>query len=593
MTPDSSCAGDKSAARLPTSVDRPTANARLWFVGGCCLLVALVCLAFGGAVTHDFVAWDDGPLIKENACVTPFTLHGLTKVWAGPHLGMYLPLVYNLWAVLAWVGLGANGEISATPFHVANIIVHGVNCILVFALIATVTSRRLLALAAAMLFAVHPLQVEAVAWATAMKDLLSSMLALGSMLAYVTASRSFSVAPRRNLHAHVMYSLSMLLLLFATFAKPGVVGAPLMLAIIDTVFLKTRWTLVAMRLAPHCLIALGAAVWTSLSHPVVPDFIILPWALRPSIASHALAHYLQKALWPIDLTIDYALRPDWVIQSPAFIWLAIIPPLIAAALLMIGRRHRVYLWTYLLFIAGIFPLLGFVPFIYQFRSTVADRYLYLSMVAVGLGFAYLVCSARSRLAIAVLSVVIPSMIVLSARQCAHWKDSFALFARATELSPRSAVANGNLGSALLQEHKRAKNGLGGSASDAQRNEISSMLGMANEFTMRSLAAEPKVNVVFNNLVVIRIEQERYSEALALATFAERYCRALNARIPPALTAAQIALAYVHLGDEKNAVKWLEVHVRANGLDMQTKEVVAKLLKRAAATQPTDAERHDE
>ncbi len=167
------------------------------------------------------------------------------------------------------------------------------------------------------------------------------------------------------------------------------------------------------------------------------------WA-RPFIAADALVFYLRKLVYPLNLAFDYGRMPQVVLQQGITYALWIIP--VAMVLpACIWKRHRRWLLTAMaVFALGMLPVLGLTSFFFQFYSTVADRYVYLSMLAPALLLAYLLGQYSGR--ISAISCV--GLIVLfgtaSVRQVGFWKDTPALFEHAIEVNPRSYIAHHNL-----------------------------------------------------------------------------------------------------------------------------------------------------
>jgi hypothetical protein len=159
------------------------------------LLVAAILATFGRIVFNDFVDWDDGKLIYLNPNINNPTWEGLARQWnwKDPNTNsMYDPLVYTTWWALAHVAqldtsdiLGA--KLNPQIFHLANLLVHCLTTLVVLEILRRLEMPDWAAGAGAALFALHPLQTEAVAWATGMKDLLGGLLAMLTIWRYLVA----------------------------------------------------------------------------------------------------------------------------------------------------------------------------------------------------------------------------------------------------------------------------------------------------------------------------------------------------------------------------------------------------------------------
>src|SRR5262245_13994759 len=132
------------------------------------LLLILVAVVFGQSVVFEFNLWDDELHVSNNEYFKPFTWASAKHFWSGPHESLYIPLAYTMWGLIADVAQvrGASGALELNPqiFHLANVCVHALNVLLVFWILSRLIQPRWPAAVGAALFAIHPLQVEAVAW---------------------------------------------------------------------------------------------------------------------------------------------------------------------------------------------------------------------------------------------------------------------------------------------------------------------------------------------------------------------------------------------------------------------------------------------
>ncbi len=176
------------SARTRRSPAQHAARARSlvpWMAAGLtvvCLIVYTRTCGFGS------LSLDDAKHIFENPAMNPPSLAGILHFWTAPYFGLYIPITYTLWAVAAVVGWrGGRPPTAIDPaiFHGLNVAVHAANAVLVFSVLRSGLEKRapnprrdLAAGLGALLFAVHPIQVEAVAWISGMKDLLFGFFAL-------------------------------------------------------------------------------------------------------------------------------------------------------------------------------------------------------------------------------------------------------------------------------------------------------------------------------------------------------------------------------------------------------------------------------
>jgi len=310
------------------------------------------------------LTWDDSSNIFGNPF---FTMHHWWGVWLEPYFGLYVPVTQSFWALLYWAGEGA-----AWPFHAFNLVIHCANTILVFFLLEALAKRWRLScpLATALavgVFALHPLQVEAVAWISGGRDLLSTFFALAAVGAY------FRCPSRRG------FAFATLLYAVALLCKPNVAILPLVVVALDR-FLFQRKSIVRMSL--WLVLSVAAIVMTQFAQ--AEHFTDrTEWWQRPLVMLDTYTFYLQKLIWPAPLSGNYARTPELIVANSALIWRDVVCFLTGTGLWFWGwsrdRRFRIVgLWFLLLL-----PVSGVVPFGYQNISQEADHYNYLPMVAVG------------------------------------------------------------------------------------------------------------------------------------------------------------------------------------------------------------------
>ncbi|MBM3225844.1 MAG: hypothetical protein FJZ47_18885 [Candidatus Tectomicrobia bacterium] len=170
------------------------------------LLICATLAVFWQVLSHQFVLWDDPVNVTENPALHPVTFEHILAFWRAPYLELYIPLTYTVWSALAvvsrWDGSHVQTPLDPRLFHGLNLGLHMVSTLVVWRLLlrllshvrhqgepqvtSTVATQRAWAAAGgALLFAVHPLQVEAVSWVTGLKDVLYGCLALIAIWQYV------------------------------------------------------------------------------------------------------------------------------------------------------------------------------------------------------------------------------------------------------------------------------------------------------------------------------------------------------------------------------------------------------------------------
>lgn len=397
-------------------------------------------LVFYPVYGHDFVSWDDTHNLAANPDMVSPSWEKVKWYWQHSYKDLYIPVTYTLWAgvaSLAQINVGGGVQLNPAVFHALNSFLHVASAIVVFAILRRLIGNVWAALLGALFFAVHPVQVEPVAWVSGMKDVLSGLLALVAVLGYILFAQS------NKLWWHAFATAAFVL---AMLAKPSAVVVPFVVLIIEWLVLKR-----GLRDA-----IVGPALWFLFALPVVVvgmnvqqaslPFVPPIWA-RPVVAMDALSFYLMKLVAPLHLSIDYGRTPQWLWSSWQ-IWVTwLVPVMVALVALWIVWR-----WKFVLIAAGLavmavalLPVLGLVPFDFQNFSTTADHYLYFAMLGPALIVAAVVHRWMKRAVIGAVVVWILFLALQSHLQSWVWHDSQTLFEHTLETNPRSLAGLVNLG----------------------------------------------------------------------------------------------------------------------------------------------------
>lgn len=420
----------------------------LWLL----LPLAAVVLLYWRTMGHGFINYDDNINVYANPLFTELTPKALLRLWTQPYEGLYVPLTYSLWALLAKLSSFwplAGQRFNPHLFHTASLLIHALNTVLVAALLRRLLRHEGAAMAGALLFGLHPVQVEAVAWVTSMKDLLSGLFSLLALWGFVLFAQAGTTRQRAKGYAlaFVCYGLALL-------AKPGAVVVPLLAAMLGLFLLGQRPRRLVLTLAPWLTLAMPVVLITKLSQPETIAIFIPPWWQRPVVAGDTIAFYTAKLLFPWTLAPDYGRTPEWLLGQGWSYASGVLPWLVLAGILGICRRSPGVLAGVGLFVVAILPVSGMLPFSHQAISTVADRYLYLAL----LGPAYLMGMVLARFqqrrlwwwgVAAILSLCAARAYV----QLPEWRDSLAFNRFALNENPRSWTAATNLG-VVMQEEQR-------------------------------------------------------------------------------------------------------------------------------------------
>ena len=336
-------------------------------------VIVLAGLWIDSPAYHGDWLWDDDVLLTNNPTVQSGTLAGLVKLWFNPDGLDYFPLSYTLlW--LQWPFFGA----QSTGYHVTTILLHVASGLLLWALLARLKVPG--AWTAALVFTIHPVCVESVAWVSETKNTLSLALFLASCIFWVAQDDAES-GPRRER----LYFAALAFFLLAMFAKTSVVAMPV-LTLLYAWWKRGSVTMQdAIRAAPMFLISLVLGVVTiQYQHGRAIGVEELPvggLGSRIAISGMAILFYLLTIVWPVHLLPIY---PRWDVDPPKawqFLpWLAIG----AAGLWLWKNRHAAWARHTILalgfFLLMIAPVLGFIDISFMRIGWVADHCLYLPMI---------------------------------------------------------------------------------------------------------------------------------------------------------------------------------------------------------------------
>jgi len=454
-------------------------------------LVLLTAITYRPALRGGFIWDDDDHLTQNRAVAAP---NGLKMIWTSLAVSRYYPLTLTsfwverrLWGLNPW------------PYHAVNIALHAVNAALLFALLRKLNVRG--AWVAAALWAVHPVNVESVAWVTELKNVQSGLFFFLSLLCYLRFEdclRHSSEAERPGA-APVWYSLSLLCAAGAVLSKPSTVVLPLVLLLLAWWQRGRVLREDALRATPFFALASAMSAWTIVEQQVEVATPGQNWSLtlmeRLIVAGRAVWFYAGKMVWPANLIFIY---PRWQLDANAFLsvlWLAGV----ALVAFVIGR-YRFHAWARAsalglgYFLIALLPVLGFFD-IYFFRySFVADHFQYLA----GIGIVALVSAAgaaslrRRAVQVPLAAVTVAALSVMSWRHTHVFRDQEVLWRDTLAKNPQAAIAYNNLG-AVLNEQKRYQEAIG--------------------YLQEALRLRPGTAEPHNNLGIALTELGRYDEAL--------------------------------------------------------------------------------
>ncbi len=536
-----------------------------WLVAAVVMVVTLA--VYLPTLANGFVDFDDQTNITEN----PY-FRGL-----GPaHLAWMFTHIDGLYIPLTWLSFALDHQVwGMEPFgyHLTNLLLHVANAVLFYWLCVRlyvlarpggrsgdIGARGWLYVAAAVaagLFALHPLRVESVAWVTERRDVLSGLLVLLTLRAYLavhgrptTTDPGAVGSPAFAAGALVLFALSLL-------AKSVGMSLVIVLVVLDvyplrrlpgrpSLWMRRAYRGVWIEKLPFLVLGLFAAVVAGMAQRAggaLYSFEEYPLSGRIGQVFWALAFYLWKMVAPLELSPLYPIPVGWQLLRLDVLAAAIIVLGLSGALIAGRRRWPAGLAAWVCFLAFLAPLVGLAQ---SGPHIAADRNTYLAMLGwaatAGGGLLALarweqagsVPTGRARLALVAAVAVLSVFAVLTWRQIGMWGDSIVLWNTAVAANPSCYICHNNLGNAYLRAerndeaapHFEAALRMQPGDADGRANlgNVALRAGRvddARRYFEAALALEPDHSVSLTNLGRILIDEERPEEAISYLEHALR------------------------------------------------------------------------
>jgi hypothetical protein len=352
-------------------------NYRPYVLCSATFLVALVSYCY--TLAYGFI-WDDTPFIINNVF-----LHDISNFFqvfvSTDSVGTDPSYVNPYYRPVTTISFMLNYIISGNnPFgyHLVNILLHAAVCVLLFLTIEHFLKNSLAAFVSAIVFCLHPANLEPVAWISARADLICGLFLLSSFLLYLKFSRE---------QKYFLYYLSLIFFCVAIFAKIVAILLPVLM-----VLTLTRSTYRKSHILPYFAIAI--AFWFARSALAPMDsFFGSTWEMRFATAPTMVTSYIINTVFPFSLASFYNLPFKFTFYDPAviFSWAVIVT--IATAVAMSYKKHRILTFGILWYFIFLFPTSGF--YMLFPGSLIADRYLYIPLMGFSLCFGYLLIKLHS------------------------------------------------------------------------------------------------------------------------------------------------------------------------------------------------------
>jgi len=509
------------------------------------LLVAFTLVLYNRVNHFSFINYDDCRYVYENVHVRA----GLT--WATLRWAI-TSLDEANWHPLTWMSHALDCQLfqlNPAGHHLTSVLLHAVNVVLLFLLLVRSTRRAGPSFFVAALFALHPINVESVAWIAERKNVLSTTFFLLTLAAYGW----YALKPGWKRYLAVAS-----LLACGLASKPMLVTAPFVLLLLDywplgrvlgwtsppetlAVQQSTAGRLLLEKL-PLLLLSAASSVITLRAQQAAGAVGTLPFppGARLENAIYSYAMYLWKAVWPTDLTLFYPYAGHslslWRVGAVALF-------LIAISSVALKLRSRGYLLAgWLWFLGTLVPVIGVIQ---VGNQAMADRYAYIPLIGIFVMVAWLAADTAETRKLALTLRMLPAVCVVLAlsiatyRQIGYWRDSLSVWTHALQVTQHNFVAEDNLGEALVHLDRVEE---------------------AYPFFVRAARDMPNDPVARLNIGTYMYQHGRQAEAIP------QYELALHLGAEPtmrAITYVNLGVAYSGLGDNANARASFEQALRLN------------------------------
>ena len=428
----------------PLQIARNNRKTVLLIMGALSLAVML---AYYPVLGNGFINFDDTSYVTANTHVR----EGLTPDsirWA------FTTLYFYNWHPVTWLSHMLDVELfglNPVGHHAVSLLLHLANSLLLFSLFRMMTGATVKSLFLAALFALHPLHVEAVAWISGRKDLLSTLFGLLTLLAYVRYSRALKPLP---------YALSVLMFTISLMAKSMFVTMPFLLLLLDFWPLRRGGSKPLSRLlaekVPFVVLAIASSLITYYAQQQARALATGgSFTANLGLAAVNYGRYILKMFWPLKLAVYYP-------YSPAPYWQTVLAFFVIAAVTAGALRYvRRLPWLTFGWFWYLFTLMPVAGFVRIGQHSIADRYSYIPLIGLFVAIVWGGEALAERLRIslrgatAAMAVVILTCAVLSNLQAARWRDSVTVFSHTLAVTQNNALAHKNLGAALAERGELA------------------------------------------------------------------------------------------------------------------------------------------
>ncbi len=442
----------------PTDASLPRLPQPKTLLGVVAAFFGLMLLVYGNSLSNEFVRWDDGLLVYDNAAIRQITPASLRHIFTTYDPELYIPLTFLTYQI-DYAIAGHNPFL----YHLDNFVLHTLNALGVAWLAFLLLRRKWVALGCGLLFALHPLHTEAVEWVSARKDVLSTFFFLLSIIGYVYWQESRSTKTRT--WSLIAFTLGLL-------SKVMIITLPVVLVLIDLLRgRKIGWAMLRDKI-PYVVLSVIFGIIGLLGKTGVIQSSSLSGKIL--MAFKSAFFYITQILWPAAFSLLYPYGKPITLASPDFFIPIIILSAVAVAAWLLRKRAPELLFGLAFYLLTVAPtFLNFAKGGELDIYFASDRYAYIPSIGIFIALTMLLWrliaegrGPRNEMILkAAGAVAIVVCMFLSYRQTAVWKNTETLFTNVLRLYPESShVAHNNLGNVYrlngdnekaIQEYEKA------------------------------------------------------------------------------------------------------------------------------------------
>ncbi|MFC1566865.1 tetratricopeptide repeat protein [bacterium] len=448
------------------------------------LLFVLIFAAYSQSINNSFISLDDNNYIVENPVVQKINLKNIKTIFTTSFDGHYHPLLLLSFAV--------NYKISGLDpklYIVTNILIHFINCIFVFYLFLLLTKKRYIAYFISLVFALHPMNVESVAWISSRKNLLYAFFYLPALICYIKSLNKNDEL--KNFYAAMVY----VCFVFSLLSKAQAITLPVILVCIDLFKykrlsliknIKNKVSLFAISFVGLVMIYFAQKDTGYLVSPLKNDTFIA----RILYASYAYIQYVFKWVFPVNLSPIYLYPGAEFENTSMYLYFYLISTFLLLYLCFyFYKKNKNIFFGIIFFTVNIFMMLKFLPVSY---FVMADRYIYIASLGITFVFGYWFNEllrknkSKKKLINIIFVGIVCLLMVMTFLRANIWQNSIVFWSNVINKNPNFAGAYNDRGLAYYEQG---------------RNELA-----INDYN-KAITIDPKFYRAYTNLGNVHLAQK--------------------------------------------------------------------------------------